>query len=84
MSRFSNKNVLITGGSSGIGLATAKRVTEEGGRVLVTGRSEDHLKDAKKALPDSAIVLKNDASDVQAATSSRRPRKILENSTLFF
>ncbi len=67
MARFSNKNVLITGGSSGIGLATAKRVTEEGGQVLVTGRSEDHLKDAKEALPDSAIILKNDASDVQAA-----------------
>ena len=67
MSRFTNKNVLITGGSSGIGLATAKRVSDEGGRVLVTGRSQDHLKDAKDALPDSAIVLQNDASDVQAA-----------------
>ncbi|CAM3838128.1 SDR family oxidoreductase [Litorimonas haliclonae] len=67
MARFSNKNVLITGGSSGIGLATARRVTEEGGRVMVTGRSEDHLNDAKKVLPDSAVVLKNDASDVDAA-----------------
>jgi NAD(P)-dependent dehydrogenase (short-subunit alcohol dehydrogenase family) len=67
MTRFSDKNILITGGSSGIGLATAKRVTDEGGRVLVTGRSEGHLKDAKDALPDSAVILKNDASDVQAA-----------------
>ncbi|WP_416879139.1 SDR family oxidoreductase [Litorimonas sp.] len=67
MTRFSDKNILITGGSSGIGLATAKRVTDEGGRVLVTGRSESHLKDAKDALPDSAVILKNDASDVQAA-----------------
>ncbi|NHV08553.1 SDR family NAD(P)-dependent oxidoreductase [Cronobacter turicensis] len=32
------KNILITGGTSGIGLAGASRIVEEGGKVMVTGR----------------------------------------------
>jgi len=75
MSRFSNQNVLITGGTSGIGLATAKRIVEEGGRVMVTGMSESHLKDAKDALPDNAVVVKNDASDVSAASDLAKAAK---------
>ncbi|MFB3075416.1 MAG: SDR family NAD(P)-dependent oxidoreductase, partial [Candidatus Methylomirabilales bacterium] len=35
--RFAGKNVLITGGSGGIGKATAERIVAEGGRVLITG-----------------------------------------------
>lgn len=37
------KRILITGGSSGIGKATAKRLTEMGAQVLITGRSEERL-----------------------------------------
>lgn len=63
MARFEGKRVLITGGTSGIGLAAARIVADEGGRVAVTGRSERHRAAAKAALPDSAVVIENDASD---------------------
>ena len=43
MTRFSNKNVLVTGGNSGIGLATAKAYALEGARVFITGRDEQAL-----------------------------------------
>lgn len=67
MARFTDKNILITGGTSGMGLAAAKRIADEGGRVAVTGQSENHLDDARSALPDDALVLQNDAGDPAAA-----------------
>lgn len=67
VARFDGKRVLITGGTSGIGLATAKRIVDEGGEVAVTGVSQDHLDDAGRALPSGSLVLKNDASDPEAA-----------------
>ncbi|NHK29451.1 SDR family oxidoreductase [Parvularcula flava] len=67
MARFDGKKILITGGTSGIGLATALRIVEEGGEVAVTGHSDDHLKDAGEKLPSGSLVLKNDATDPQAA-----------------
>ena len=63
MARFEGKHVLVTGGTSGIGLATAQIVAAEGGRVAVTGRSARHRDTAKAALPDSALVIENDAAD---------------------
>jgi NAD(P)-dependent dehydrogenase (short-subunit alcohol dehydrogenase family) len=61
--RFQDKTALITGGSSGIGLATAKRIAAEGGRVAITGTSDKHLEEARAALPDNAIIIRNDAAD---------------------
>lgn len=63
MARFDGKTVVITGGTSGIGLAAAKRIIDEGGKVMVTGRSEKGLERAREELPSAAIVLKNDAAD---------------------
>lgn len=65
--RFEGKTALITGGTSGFGLDAAKVIAAEGGRVAVTGHSDDHLQDARDALPDGALVLKNDAADPAAA-----------------
>jgi NAD(P)-dependent dehydrogenase (short-subunit alcohol dehydrogenase family) len=48
--RFTNKVVLITGGNSGIGLATAQRLVDEGAQVIVTGRNKENLDAAVKAL----------------------------------
>lgn len=67
MSRFKGKRILITGGTSGMGLATAKRIVEEGGEVAVTGMSQDHLDEAGRSLPSGSLVLRNDASDPDAA-----------------
>ncbi|EBA12777.1 SDR family oxidoreductase [Roseobacter sp. CCS2] len=67
MTRFKDKRILITGGTSGIGLATAKRIVAEGGEVAVTGVTQDHLDEAGRDLPSGSLVLRNDASDPEAA-----------------
>ncbi len=67
MNRFEGKRILITGGTSGFGLAAAKTIVEEGGEVAVTGMSQDHLDEAGRALPSGSLVLRNDASDPAAA-----------------
>ena len=63
MGRFEGKTVLITGGSSGIGLAGAKLLIAEGAEVIVTGRTESHLAAAAAELGEKAIVVHDDASD---------------------
>ncbi len=67
MARFDGKRILITGGTSGIGLATAKQIVAEGGEVAVTGHSQNHLDEAGRTLPSGSLVLRNDASDPAAA-----------------
>lgn len=67
MKRFENKRILITGGSSGIGLAGAKRLTEEGAKVIVTGKTESHLSNAAKILGEEAVIVYNDAEDENSA-----------------
>jgi NAD(P)-dependent dehydrogenase (short-subunit alcohol dehydrogenase family) len=48
MSRFTDKVVVITGGTSGIGLAAARRFIKEGAKVVVTGRNRQSVSDAGK------------------------------------
>ncbi|CAM3525825.1 SDR family NAD(P)-dependent oxidoreductase [Pontibacter korlensis] len=48
---FTNKNVVITGGSTGIGLATAEAFIYAGANVWITGRSADNLQKAACRLP---------------------------------
>lgn len=56
MARFENKRVLITGGTSGMGLAGAKRIVAEGGSVIVTGLSPDRIDGARRELGDRGQV----------------------------
>ncbi|MDF3086701.1 SDR family NAD(P)-dependent oxidoreductase, partial [Burkholderia sola] len=58
--RLKSKSALITGGTSGIGLATAKLFISEGARVAVTGRDEAVFERVKAELGEHAIVLKGD------------------------
>ncbi|RYZ95451.1 MAG: SDR family NAD(P)-dependent oxidoreductase, partial [Proteobacteria bacterium] len=53
--RFTNKTVIITGGASGIGLATAKRFGQEGARVVLADLSEAKLASAEKELRLSGV-----------------------------
>lgn len=66
MNRFNGKTVLVTGGTSGIGLAAALAFKEEGARVIVTGRDAQALTVAGTALGDSALTIRNDAGDPEA------------------
>ena len=59
---FTNKNVVITGGSAGIGFATAKTFIEKGANVLITGRNADSLKTASANI--NSPKLKTLASDI--------------------
>jgi NAD(P)-dependent dehydrogenase (short-subunit alcohol dehydrogenase family) len=62
MARLKGKNVLITGGSSGIGLATAKLFQNEGASLIVTGRSQESLACAQQELGADALVIRSDAA----------------------
>ena len=66
MNRFKGKTVLVTGGTSGIGLATAERLVREGARVVVTGSRPASIEKAKKVLDGRAHYLLNDAGDPNA------------------
>jgi NAD(P)-dependent dehydrogenase (short-subunit alcohol dehydrogenase family) len=63
--RLANKTALITGGTSGIGLATARLFISEGARVAVTGRDEAVFDSVRAELGDSALVLKGDVRSIE-------------------
>lgn len=64
MNRFDGKTSLITGGNSGIGLATAIAFANEGARVVITGRDPATLDQAKAKLGANSIVVRNDAGKI--------------------
>jgi NAD(P)-dependent dehydrogenase (short-subunit alcohol dehydrogenase family) len=61
MQRYEAKRAVIIGGTSGMGLATAKMLLDGGARVLVTGRSEAGLESARKELGKGGVVVPSDA-----------------------
>jgi NAD(P)-dependent dehydrogenase (short-subunit alcohol dehydrogenase family) len=63
--RLEGKIALITGGTTGIGLATAKRFGEEGARVIVTGRNPETLEQARRELNGKAQIIESDAGDAR-------------------
>ena len=67
MKRFDNKTVLVTGGNSGIGLATALEFVKQGARVIITGRDQATLDQAQAQLGPNAIALRNDAGNIKSA-----------------
>jgi NAD(P)-dependent dehydrogenase (short-subunit alcohol dehydrogenase family) len=59
-----NKTALITGGGGGIGYAIAQSMLAAGATVIITGRREDALKEAVKALGKKAYYIVNDVTDL--------------------
>ena len=64
--RLANKTAFITGGNSGIGLATARLFVAEGARVAITGRNQATLEAAAKELGPNALAIVADATDIEA------------------
>lgn len=77
MSRFKNKIVVITGGTSGIGLAAARQFIKEGATVVVTGRSLQSISNAQKELGTNGIGIAADVTklaDLQSLFKQVRER----------
>ncbi|WP_193046771.1 SDR family oxidoreductase [Mycolicibacterium baixiangningiae] len=75
MSRYDGKNVVITGGSSGLGLAAAQYLVDNGAHVLVTGRHQQTLENAGRLLGGNGITVRSDARslpDIDALTNRVR------------
>jgi NAD(P)-dependent dehydrogenase (short-subunit alcohol dehydrogenase family) len=60
MKRLEGKVAVVTGGNSGIGLATAKRLQEEGARVAISGRSKKTLDEAVRTIGNGVVAVQAD------------------------
>lgn len=84
MGRLAGRTALITGGNSGIGLATARLFASEGATVAITGRDADRLATTQRELAGS-FAWKSDASDLrQIETLMSRAGEALGRLDVFF
>jgi NAD(P)-dependent dehydrogenase (short-subunit alcohol dehydrogenase family) len=65
MGKLSGKVAVVTGGSSGIGLASAKRFVEEGAHVYITGRRQTELDKAAASLGKAATTVRGDVASLE-------------------
>lgn len=83
--RLQGKTALITGGTSGIGLATAKLFAREGARVAVTGRNESRFKQVEAELAGEGLVLAADVRKTnEMAEASRQVKEAYGGLDIFF
>jgi NAD(P)-dependent dehydrogenase (short-subunit alcohol dehydrogenase family) len=65
MKRLEGKVAVVTGGNSGIGLASAKRLLDEGAKVAIAGRSQKTLDEAAKTLGKDVLAIQADVSKLE-------------------
>jgi NAD(P)-dependent dehydrogenase (short-subunit alcohol dehydrogenase family) len=65
MKRFEGKVAVVTGGNSGIGLASAQRLKEEGARVAIVGRNQQTLDEAAKRLGKDVLAIQADVAKLE-------------------
>jgi NAD(P)-dependent dehydrogenase (short-subunit alcohol dehydrogenase family) len=75
MSRLQGKRTLITGGTTGIGLETAKQFLAEGARVVITGNNPDGINKARTELGSGVLAVRADSADIAA---QRKLAEIIE------
>jgi NAD(P)-dependent dehydrogenase (short-subunit alcohol dehydrogenase family) len=71
MEKFKNKVALITGGTNGMGLATAEEFIRNGAKVIITGRSQTHLDAALEQLGPGSFGILSDAGNMRDVMSLR-------------
>ena len=64
MGKLTDKNILITGGNSGIGLAAAQEFAREGARVAICGLNEKTLRAAQEVLGPGSLAIRADVSNI--------------------
>jgi len=64
--RLEGKVAVVTGGNSGIGLATAKEFAREGARVVITGRDARTLAEAAREIGGEVLALRSDSASLEA------------------
>jgi len=77
MGRLQGKRILITGGNSGIGLASARACVREGARLLITGRNPESLERAADELDGEVATVQADVgrlADIEALMAAARER----------
>ena len=72
--KLRGKIILVTGGNSGIGLATAKEFKEQGARVVITGRDQQTLDAAKREIGGDVLALPR--TQTASAHSEELPRSV--------
>lgn len=77
MSRFEGKTVLVTGGTSGIGLATVERLVREGARVAATGSNPARLAALAEGVPGVGTIEADNADPASAGHIAERVREDL-------
>lgn len=69
MSRFNGKVAVITGGNSGIGLATAKELATNGAKVVIAGRDQKTLDETVQSIGENAFAVKTDVTNLDEITN---------------
>jgi NAD(P)-dependent dehydrogenase (short-subunit alcohol dehydrogenase family) len=70
MSLLKDKNIVVIGGTTGIGLSAAKAFISEGANVIVVGRNDDSISEAKQSLGEHADAIKGDATNINTAITA--------------